>query len=492
MKAHPRPVSSSPVGAQLRQLQGAFKFSLGAKHQILRAITAVRDLGTEQYLAGFQAESFDRMSRSIKSSSGTRHPSKGGTGYTRVGANIGLSQSEKIARATKIQVLSTRANWIKCHGKEVDSRVSSQAVKALFAALEDSEGRLNCGSLIGHILTTGLAENVIDLKIAFETTFACCYVYNFRLDEALFSSLFHTKKAVDRTISVLRQVDSARNPPTRSAADPQPHWIFPTFTRSISILQSWWSDLTPTKAEYVHIRKLADFLVSQGIVGNRHEGQRLIRAVGKPVEEVYVLQTHYLKLFYPALLKATVVNMTLGLACDSTQGNGSSMRLRMADLERKVMLSGLKSHKTVSKEKTAFAVYSDFVKAGRLYVQRGKVQEAGNALIPSIAKDMTFELRGSPSPSAKTAWETSIGSATAKSRLSDNCRSSSLSSDSPDPPSSSHSRLQQQKYFKSAGVPILSKEARLQRETRLHQHFENMVEFASELDQVLAGCKVLG
>ena len=125
-------------------------------------------------------------------------------------------------------------------------------------------------------------------------------------------------------------------------------------------------------------------------------------------------------------------------------------------------------------------------------MQRGKVQEAGNALIPSIAKDMTFELRGSPSPSAKTAWETSIGSATAKSRLSDNCRSSSLSSDSPDPPSSSHSRLQQQKYFKSAGVPILSKEARLQRETRLHQHFENMVEFASELDQVLAGCKVLG
>lgn len=492
MKSHPRPVSSSPVGAQLRQLQGAFKFSLGAKHQILRAITAVRDLGTEQCFAGFQAESFDRMSRNIKSSSGARQTSKDAIGYSRVGANIGLSQSEKIARAANIQVLSTRANWIKCHGKETDSRVSSHAVKTLFAALEDSEGRLNCGSLIGHILTTGLAENVKDLKTAFETVFSCCNVYSFRLNEALFSSLFHTKKTVDRIIAVLKQVDSLRNLPTRPAADPQPQWNFPTFTRSMTILHSWWTYLNPTKAEYVHIRKLADFLVSQGIVGNRHEGQRLIRTVGKPVEEVYVRQAYYLRLFYPALLKATVVNMTLGLAIDSTQGNSSSMRLRMADLERKIMLSGLKSHRTISKEKTAFAVYSDFVKAGRPYAQRGKVQEAGNVSIPSIAKDMTFELGSSPSPSAKTGLDTSLGSLTAKSRLSDNGRSSSLSSDSPNPPSSSHSRMQQQKYFKSAGVPILSKETRLQRETRLHQHFENMVEFASELDQVLAGCRVLG
>lgn len=485
MRSQPRPVSSSPVGSHLRRLQGDFKFRLGSKHQILRAITAVRDLGTEQGFAGFQAESFERLSRNIKSSSGERHPSEGK--YTRVGANIAV-QSAMIAKARKIQVLSARANWIKHHGKEAESRMSSQAIMALFAALDESEGTINCGTLIGHILTTGLADNAKDLKTAFETVFSCSNVYSFHLNEALFASLFHTKKVVDNIISVLTHVDEGQAI-RLSPADPQPQWRMPTFTRSMQILQAWWSDLNTQKSEYVHIRKLADFMVSRGIVGNRHEGQRLVRAVGNPVEEVYVSQAHYYRLFYPALLKAAMVNMALGLACDySNQGNSSSMRLRMADLERKVMLSGLKSHKSISKEKTAFAVYSDFVKAGRPFKQGGRALDLENASIPSIAKDTTFELGGSPSPT-RFEWDTPTRSPTAISRLRESHSVFSQSTDTPDPPPS---RLQQQKYFKSAGVPTFTREERLQRENRLHQHFENMVEFASELDQVLARCRVLG
>ena len=437
--------------------------------------------------AGFQAESFERLSRNIKSSSGDRHSSKDEGKYTRMGAKIAM-QSAMIAKARKIQVLSARANWIKHHGKEAESRMSSQAIKALFAALDESEGTINCGTLIGHILTTGLADNAKDLKTAFETLFSCDNVYSFNLNEALFTSLFHTKKVMDNIISVLTHVD--RDQAIRlSPADSQPQWRLPTFTRSMQILQAWWSDLNTQKSENVHIRKLADLMVSRGIVGNRHEGQRIIRAVGNPVEEVYVSQTHYYRLFYPALLKAAMVNMALGLACDySNRGNSSSMRLRMADLERKVMLSGLKSHKLISKEKTAFAVYSDFVKAGRPFQQRGRALDLENVSIPSIAKDMTFEQGGSPSPT-KVGWDTQAGSPTAISRLRESHSSFSLSTDSPDPPPS---RLQQQKYFKSAGVPTFTREERLQRENRLHKHFENMVEFASELDQVLARCRVLG
>ena len=482
----PRPISSSPHSGQLQHLQGEIKFKLGSKHQILRAITAVRDMGLGNTMLGFQAQSFDRLSRNIKSSSGIRPTVVTDGAYSRVSPTSSQSRSQQIARAAKIQVITERANWIKGHGKDTGTQPSSEAAKTLFNALKDSEDVVNCGALIGHLLTIGLADNAKDLKTAFEVTFSCANVYHFNLDEALFSSLFQSKKVIDKIIEVLASKetdvynrDSLSNgrPSTTSAVHLQ--WVFPTFTRSMRIITGWWNDINPNKSEYIHIRKLADYLVVLGIVGNRHEGQRLVHAIGKLCDEVYVSQPNYYRLFYPALLKAAVVNLAVGMSSGGKKSD-ASVRLKMADLERKVMLSGLKAKKNTAQDKTAFAAYSDFVKVGRTFQQRSKPLDTGKVtLIPSI----TNEWERSLTPTSKL-WMNQSRSPT-RTRIYDDLSECSLESQTP----RSHSHL---KYFKLTNTQLCPREAKLQRDTLLHQHFEHMVEFASELDHVLAGCRVLG
>ena len=206
-------------------------------------------------------------------------------------------------------------------------------------------------------------------------------------------------------------------------------------------------------------------------------------------------------MFYPAVLKATLLNLAIGMNSGCFKNSWSPMRLRIADFERKQILAGLKSRKANSLEKTAFYAYSDFVKTTARLTPRLEQKTPKTVLdtasIPSFTKDLSFDLVYSASP-LPTAEPTPIEDPPVKSVSGASDGQKPRASLSPwktetdfagrseeESMGETRNRLNQ-KYFKSVEGTPLPRDVRIQRENRLHEHYTQMVEYASEMDHVLA------
>jgi hypothetical protein len=233
------------------------------------------------------------------------------------------------------------------------------------------------------------------------------------------------------------------------------------------------------------VRKLAQFLADKAVVGNKHEGKRLLISSGLLVEGVYIRFPHFVNIFAPAMLKSCLLNVARGLSSGIFQQSDSPLRLKMAAYERKLIFEGLKSPSPDSEEKTLFNAYCEYTKTMRSQQIKGIGKRLGllsseqSSSIPMIATDLGSDLREA--------------SQIARSKVFATTPPPSKSPHGTPRPSDSLSpkRIRRFRRQLQALSPLPSHE-RVLRDNRLHEHFTEMVNFTSEISEVMADCAESG
>lgn len=502
----PEPTNTNPTAATtyaLRVLQDDQKYKLTHNHHVLRAIAGVRDLirGDSSY-SSFKASSFDRFSKGIRAigaSPNTLRPlaekylARNEEDYKELeSVNEVLKQNSKIARARKVMVDANLELWMKHHGKEVtgaESRGFSEFLKNLFDALNEGSGFVTPKGLISHLISLGLADDPTVIISVFEGLFATSDLESIRMKKDQFLSLFKVKKSTDHILRIVQKYISDL-PSPRSESPSRLQWTYPSFTQFYSLVKNWWKEVNLQDIEVVHVRKLAQFLADKAVVGNKHEGKRLIAFSGTLIDGIYVRFAHFVNVFAPAILKSCLLNVAKGLSSGIFTKCDSPLRLKMAAYERKLIFEGLKSPSPDSEEKVLFNAYCEFTRTIRVQQIKNMGKRLGlspntdSKSIPRIATDLGSDLReASQIARSKVFATTSLTPSKSKSPL-----------PSPRPsdrfiPSKRIRPLHKRRV--QALTPLPSHE-RVLRDNRLHEHFSEMVNFASEISEVMAECRDSG
>ena len=490
----PLPLPSKEKSAQipkstyaLRVLQDDQKYKLTHQHHVLRAVAGVRDLmiGDRNY-SSFKTSSFVRFSKGIRAIGAApstpvvdEYLSRNREDYeTLSSVNQILKQNSKIIQARKVMVDANLELWMRQHGKEVtgaESRGFTDFLKNLFDALNEGAGFVTPKGLMAHLISLGLVQDPKVLTEVMQGLFATNDLESIRMKKDHFLSLFKVKKSTDHILRLIHSTLSCSSPSTSPKTLPQVHFPFPTFSQFHSLLQKWWSEVTFQSSEFVHIRKLSEFLASKAIVGNKHEGKRLILSSGLLTDEKYVRFPHFVNIFAPAMLKSSLLNVAKGMNSESFRKCASPLGVKMAAFERKLIFEGLKSQNEESKEKIVFNAYCEYTKMLRLEGKhKGKQVENGEKYMPKIVTDVELDI-----PKHSRIAEV----LNVKTRRYKGNRSTPRPDITQTP-----DRLRPLNPF-SRKVPVSSTE-RILRDNHLHSHFSEMVNFTTDISGVLADCQV--
>lgn len=487
----------------LRVLQDDQKYKLTHNHHVLRAVAGVRDLirGDSSYSA-FKSSSFERFSKGIRAigaSPNTLRPlaekylARNEEDYKELeSVNEVLKQNSKIAKAQKVMVDANLELWMKHHGKEVtgaESRGFSEFLKNLFDALNEGSGFVTPKGLISHLISLGLADDPKVIISVFEGLFATSDLESIRMKKDQFLSLFKVKKSTDH---ILRTVQKyiANFPSPRSESPSRLQWMYPSFTQFYSLVKDWWREVNMQDIEVVHIRKLAQFLADKAVVGNKHEGKRLVVSSGTLFDGVYVRFAHFVNVFAPAILKSCLMNVARGMSSGIFTKCDSPLRLKMAAYERKLIFEGLKSPSPDSEEKVLFNAYCEYTRTLRAQQIKNMGKRLGlspsdqSKSIPRIATDLGSDLR-----EASQIARSKVFAATSLTPPRNSSQSKSpLATPRPSDQFITPKRIRPlHKRNLQAFSPLPSHE-RLMRDNRLHEHFTEMVNFTSEISEMMADC----
>jgi hypothetical protein len=483
----------------LRVLQDDQKYKLTHNHHVLRAVAGVRDLirGDSNY-SSFKASSFDRFSKGIRAIGASpitlkplaeKYLARNEEDYKELeSVNQVLKQNSKIARARKVMVDANLELWMKHHGKEVtgaESRGFSEFLGNLFDALNEGNGFVTPKGLISHLISLGLADDPKVIISVFEGLFVTNDLESVRMKKEHFLSLFKVKKSTDHILRIVQKATCLSTLTEASKSEARVQWAYPSFTQFYALVRNWWKEVNVQDIEVVHVRKLAQFLADKAVVGNKHEGKRLLISSGLLVEGVYIRFPHFVNIFAPAMLKSCLLNVARGLSSGIFQQSDSPLRLKMAAYERKLIFEGLKSPSPDSEEKTLFNAYCEYTKTMRSQQIKGIGKRLGllsseqSSSIPMIATDLGSDLREA--------------SQIARSKVFATTPPPSKSPHGTPRPSDSLSpkRIRRFRRQLQALSPLPSHE-RVLRDNRLHEHFTEMVNFTSEISEVMADCAESG
>ena len=113
-------------------------------------------------------------------------------------------------------------------------------------------------------------------------------------------------------------------------------FTYATVEEHAKLLKFWWNGLK-TQQDLAHISKVADFLSDQNLAPNKHEGMRMFRDI---TSSNYLDYSDFEKIFIKSIFKAALMNLAAGLNNGELDSNDASLRLKISNYQRSLMLKG--------------------------------------------------------------------------------------------------------------------------------------------------------
>lgn len=340
------------------------KLKLNTSHEMIRAMVSLE--GEQDALKDKSnfAKSFKRMSAGIKYLSGNNKEKC----LDIVAENIGLYDeknlneiSPPIKNPGAKWASNSTSMWMKKHGNDSvsgESRVFLTFLKNFFDALdENASGSLTANELIVPLLSLGLSSDSIYVEKALLSMFDTNDIKSLVFDKEKFIGLFKNDKKVDVILKSLnvacigmlkeeeekkfaQQVANKRASVFYSQVSISLERVtknkFPSVEEFIRQVKNWWAELSHDKGS-VNISRVGEFLSEKGIASNKHEGRTLAKTIDP---STYFNYPSFEKIFLKSILKASLYNIADFLT--SSDCEDFSMRLKLAILQRRMMMAGAK------------------------------------------------------------------------------------------------------------------------------------------------------
>ena len=351
-----------PRVANLELTKKQHKLKLNTSHEMIRAMVSLENEQDALKDKSNFAKSFKRMSAGIKYLSGTNKEKC----LTIVAENIGLYDEKNFKEITptikhpEAKWASNSASmWMKKHGNEAtsgESRVFLSFLKQFFEALdENASGSLTANEVIVPLLSLGLTTDSVYIERALVNMFDSADLKTLTFDKDQFINLFKSDKKVDVILQVINQscvlmlkeeedkkiAQQAANKRAslysqNSILDKSPVAKYPSVEDMVKLIRKWWDELSKDGLQ-VNISRIGEFLADKGIVSNKHEGRTMAKAFDS---SNYFSYHAFEKVFLKSILKAALYNVAHFLSTSDCEE--FSMRLKLAILQRKLMIAGAK------------------------------------------------------------------------------------------------------------------------------------------------------
>jgi hypothetical protein len=356
---HPQPKPKLP---NLELTKKQHKLKLNTSHEMIRAMVSLENEQDALKDKSNFAKSFKRMSAGIKYLTGTNKEKC----LSIVAENIGLYDEKNLKEITPSikhpeakWATNSASMWMKKHGNEPnsgESRVFLSFLKQFFDALDESaSGSLTANEVIVPLLSLGLTSDSVYIERALVFMFQSSDLKTLSFDKEAFINSFKTDKKVDVILKVLhlscnhllkeeedkKIAQQAANKRASlisqvSLTEKPPSSKFPSVEDLIKLVKKWWEDLAKDAVQ-VNISRIGEFLSEKGIASNKHEG----RAMAKSFDSSsYFSYYSFEKIFLKSVLKACLYNVADFLTTMNCEE--FSMRLKLAILQRKLMIAGAK------------------------------------------------------------------------------------------------------------------------------------------------------
>ena len=263
------------------------------------------------------------------------------------------------------------AMWINKKGARVslnNARNFRKFLKELFDALdEDKNNVLTVDEFVIPLLSYGITTDPLYMEKALSLLLHTRHLSSVRIEKEQFLQLFQEDSRTDtileslqhHTKSVLERAEETRLARRKTLGmvqrtetkieDVVPR-IYCTIEELVGTIKNWWSELLASAGKYlkypsdrIHHSALSEFLAQKRLVSNNIEAMRLSNLLQK---KNCIFFEQFESIFLKAILKSALMNLAVGLNSGEFAGKDSSLIMKLAKCQRKLMISGLSLRNT--------------------------------------------------------------------------------------------------------------------------------------------------
>ena len=261
--------------------------------------------------------------------------------------------------------------WINKKGARVslnNARNFRKFLKELFDALdEDKNNVLTVDEFVIPLLSYGITTDPLYMEKALSLLLHTRHLSSVRIEKEQFLQLFQEDSRTDtileslqhHTKSVLERAEETRLARRKTLGmvqrtetkieDVVPR-IYCTIEELVGTIKNWWSELLASAGKYlkypsdrIHHSALSEFLAQKRLVSNNIEAMRLSNLLQK---KNCIFFEQFESIFLKAILKSALMNLAVGLNSGEFAGKDSSLIMKLAKCQRKLMISGLSLRNT--------------------------------------------------------------------------------------------------------------------------------------------------
>jgi hypothetical protein len=262
-----------------------------------------------------------------------------------------------------------REVWMKKHGINAERRSSikfTKFIKELFDAFdEDGSQTLEIHEIVLPLLALGVAPSASYIEDALKMLLNVSDVSHVQIHREQFVLLFKADRKCDFILEVLNshcdemmceealrqqalyrsrnsklyQRISVRQLNLQSVPIELKYNSMFDITRMI---KAWWLKLDPEYKGLIKVGKVSEFLVDHKFASKKHEGRRLVCGFAALVDGKYVTRDHFHRIFIKSVFKGALVNIAHGLSHGEFLEENLSLKVKISEYQRKLVVSGLK------------------------------------------------------------------------------------------------------------------------------------------------------
>lgn len=272
------------------------------------------------------------------------------------------------------QILAAdREAWMKKHGinaERMDSIKFTKFIRELFDAFdEDNSMTLEIHEIVMPLLALGVAPDADYIESALKMLLKVTDVSHVQIHREQFVSLFLADRKCDFILEVLNShcdemlleemerqqaLKLARQRSSRfstrfsvrqqiSAATSVAIELKYNSMFDISrMIKGWWHIIDPEYKGLIKVGEVSEFLVVKKFVSKKHEGKRLISSFASLVDGKFVTSDHFLRIFIKSVFKGALYNIAYGLSHGEFLDDNLSLKVKISEYQRKLVVSGLK------------------------------------------------------------------------------------------------------------------------------------------------------
>lgn len=273
-------------------------------------------------------------------------------------------------REANSQILtSEREAWMRKHGVSAESSLKfTKFLRELFDVFdEDGSQTLEVHEIVLPLLALGIAPEAIYIESALKMLLNATEIKNIQIHRDQFVALFKTDRKCDFILEVLNshcddmlmeemerqhalQLARYRNSNISNRMS-----VLPQIPNAVSMelrynsmyditrmIKGWWSSIDSEFKGLIKVGEVAEFLVEKKFVSKKHEGKRLISSFAALIEGKFVTSAHFQRIFVKSIFKGALLNIAYGLSRGDLCDDSLSLKVKITEFQRKLIVSGLK------------------------------------------------------------------------------------------------------------------------------------------------------